>query len=102
MKSNASASSTGGESAAPVRLALDSEDQEQRDQQREDAERLGHGEAEDQAAELPVGGGRSADRAGKVIAEERAEADARAAHAEARHAGADILAGVDDRLFHCL
>ena len=30
-------------------------------------------------------------RAGQIVAEERAEADARAAHAEAGHAGADVL-----------
>ena len=51
--------------ARPPSLTLDGEEQEQRDQQREDAERFGHREAEDQAAELAVGGGRVADRAGR-------------------------------------
>src|SRR4051812_39094205 len=77
---------------------LDGENQQQRDQQRENAERFGYRETENQATELAVGGGRVADRTGEVIAEKRTQTNARAAHSEARHAGADILSGVDDRL----
>jgi hypothetical protein len=69
----------------------DREQQQQRDEQREDAQRFGDGEAEDQAAELAVGGRRVAQRAGEIVAENVAEADARAAHAEGGDAGADVL-----------
>src|SRR4051794_6050736 len=65
------------------------EQQEQRDQQREDAERFGHGEAEDQVAELALGCRRIAHRRGKVVAEDDAHADARTAHADCRDARAD-------------
>src|SRR5262249_44607873 len=44
------------------------EQQEQRDQQREDAERFGHGEAEDQVAELALGCRRIAYCCGEIVA----------------------------------
>src|SRR5215207_6795579 len=72
-------------------LALDDEEQEQRDEQREDAERLGHREAEDQPRELAVGGRRVAQRAREVVREDEADADAGAAHSEAGETGADEL-----------
>src|SRR4051794_27606463 len=71
---------------------LEHEEEEERDQQREDAERLGHREAEDQAGELAVGGGRITDRAGKIMAENQAEADTGSAHADAGKTRADQLA----------
>src|SRR6266571_9529117 len=67
------------------------EQQQERDQQREDAERLGDREAEDQVAELALGGRRIAQGGGEVVAEDRADADARAAHADAGNAGANIF-----------
>src|SRR6266853_1116834 len=73
------------------RVVLESEQQQERDQQREDAERLGDGKAEDQVAELALRGRRIAQRGGEVIAEDGADADAGAAHADARNAGADVF-----------
>src|SRR6266852_3788774 len=73
--------------------SLESEQQQERDQQREDAKRLGDGEAEDQVAELALSGGRIAQRGGEVVAEDGADADAGATHADTRNAGADILGG---------
>src|SRR5579872_5246891 len=70
---------------------LDAEQQQQRDQQREDAERLGDGEPEDQVAELALRGGRVADRGGEIVAEDDADADAGAAHAEAGKARTDVF-----------
>src|SRR5215207_5307301 len=71
--------------------ALDDEEQKQRHEQREDAERLGHREAEDQPRELAVGGRRVAQRAGEVVREDETDADAGAAHSEAGETGADEL-----------
>src|SRR5215472_5456223 len=71
------------------RCHSENEQQEQRDQQREDAERFGQGEAEDQVAELARGCGRIAHRGGEIVAEDDAHADARTAHADARDARAD-------------
>src|SRR5262245_49777300 len=65
------------------------EQQEQRDQQREDAERFGHGEAEDQVAELALRGRGVAHRCCKVVAEDDADTNARTAHADARDTRAD-------------
>src|SRR5687767_215929 len=73
------------------RVRSECEQQQQRDQQREDAERFGHGEAEDQVAELGLRGRRIADRGGEVVAEDGADADACATHADRRDAGADVL-----------
>jgi hypothetical protein len=67
------------------------EQQEQRDQQRENAERFGHGEAEDQVAELALRGGRIAHGGCEVVAEDDADADACAAHADAGDARANKL-----------
>src|SRR5215211_3821067 len=75
----------------PPSRALDDEEQKQRDEQREDAERLGHREAEDQPRELAVGGRRVAQRAREVVREDEADADAGAAHSEAGETGADEL-----------
>src|SRR5690606_2762945 len=74
------------------------EQQQKRDEEREDAQGFGHGEAEDQAAELAVGSRRIAQRARQVVAEDRAEANARATHAEAGDARADSLCCF---YFHC-
>src|SRR6266852_5421196 len=65
------------------------EQEEQRDQEREDAERLGHREAEDQVAELALRGRRSAQRRGEILAEDDADADAGATHADTGDASAD-------------
>src|ERR1044072_9634452 len=70
---------------------LEREQQQERDQQREDAERFGHGEPEDQVAELALGCRRIAQRRGKVVAEDDADAGAGAAHADAGNAGTDVL-----------
>src|SRR5918994_1895430 len=77
--------------AIGVFRASDREQEQQRDEQGEDAERFRHREAEDQAGELPVGRGRGAQRAGEGVGEDQADADARAAHAEAGETGADVL-----------
>src|SRR6266581_5414175 len=57
------------------RLPRSGEEQQEGDQQGEDAQRLGDGKAEDQAAELAVGGGRVAKRALQELAEQVADAD---------------------------
>src|SRR6267143_1621259 len=81
-------------SALAIRVSsLEGEQQQERDQQREDAERLGDGKAEDQVGELALSGGRIAQRGGEIVAEDGADADAGAAHADTRNAGADILGG---------
>src|SRR6266568_8801587 len=74
---------------SPSRLQCEQE--QQRDQQREDAERFGHGEPEDQVAELALGGRRVTQRGGEIVAEDHADADAGAAHADAGNARADVL-----------
>src|SRR3954454_10663934 len=76
----------------PVQSSQYSAEQGQkRDEKREDAQSFGHGEAEDQAAELAVGSRRIAQRAREVAAEDVAQANARATHAQASDAGADVL-----------
>src|SRR5580700_3555343 len=78
--------------SAPLpRHGSEREQQQQRDQQREDAERLGDREAEDEVAELALRGRRVAQRRGEIIAEDRAHPDARAAHADTVNAGADVF-----------
>jgi hypothetical protein len=67
------------------------EQQQESDQQREDAERFRHREAEDQAAELAVSSRRIAQGASEVVAEDVAETNARAAHAKAGNTGTDEL-----------
>src|SRR6188768_1602837 len=90
--SRSSGQARSGKLRAPSRLsALEGEQQEKRDQQREDAERFGHREAENQVAELALRGRRIAERGGKVIAENRADADAGAAHADAGDACANVF-----------
>src|SRR5581483_1718669 len=70
---------------------LEGEQQQERDQQREDAERLSHGEPEDQVRELALRGRRIAHRGREIVSEDRAHADAGAAHADAGNARADVL-----------
>src|SRR5215469_1192915 len=77
--------------AAPA--GLQREQQQQRDQQREDAERLGNGKTEDQVAELSRGGRGIAQGGGKVIAEDDADADAGSAHSDTGNSGADVFGG---------
>src|SRR5262249_37275501 len=69
------------------------EQEQEGDQQREDAERFRHREAEDQVGELALGGGRVAQRPREVLAEDDADADAGSAHADAGNAGTDHFRG---------
>src|SRR5436305_851422 len=66
-------------------------EQQQCDQQREDGERLGHRETEDQPRELAVGRGGVADRRREIMAENGAHADAGASHADAGDTGTDVF-----------
>src|SRR5205807_6610757 len=61
----------------------DREQQQQRDQEREDAKRLGHREAEDQVAKLALRRRWIAQRSREILTEDDADADASAAHANA-------------------
>src|SRR6516164_4403111 len=63
------------------------EQQEQRDQEREDAQRLGDGEAENQVGELALRRRRIAQRGRQIVTENDADARAGAAHADAGNAG---------------
>src|SRR5947209_450241 len=72
---------------------LEREQKQQRDQEREDAHRLGHREPEDQVAELALRGRRIAQRSGEIMAEDRADAYASAAHADAGNARANVFRG---------
>src|SRR5437016_6608564 len=72
---------------------LERKQQQQRDQQRENAERLGDGEAEDQVAELALGCRGVTHRGGKIIAEDDAHAGAGTTHANAGNTSANILRG---------
>src|SRR5690242_12030384 len=76
-----------------LRACSEYEQEQERDQQREDAERFGHREAEDEVGELALGGRRIAQRGGEVMAEDRAHADAGAAHTDAGDAGTNHLCG---------
>src|SRR6516225_891676 len=69
------------------------EQEEARDQQREDAERLGDGEAENQVAELALRRRRIADRGHQIVAENGAHADAGAAHSDAGDTRSYVLCG---------
>src|SRR5215470_7902286 len=69
------------------------EEQEERDEEGEDAQGFRHGEAEDQAAELPVGGRRIAQRALQELAEQVADADGGSSRADGGEAGADQFGG---------
>src|SRR5262244_2129209 len=67
--------------------------QKQRDQQREDAKRLGDGEAENQVSELSGRGRWVPDRRGQIVAEDDADADAGAAHADAGNPSTNVFRG---------
>ena len=82
---------TGGAAAGAFPWPLEREQQQERNQQREDAERLGDGEAEDQVAKLALRGRRVAHRGGKVVAEDDAHADTGAAHADTGDTCADVF-----------
>src|SRR5262249_56528282 len=69
------------------------EQEEERDQEREDAQRLGDGEAENQVAELALRRRRIAQRGRQIIAENGAHADAGAAHSDAGDSGSNVLRG---------
>src|SRR6516164_11741398 len=69
------------------------EQEEERDQEREDAQRLGDGEAENQVAELALRRRRIAQRSGQIVAENSAHADAGAAHSDAGDTGSNVLRG---------
>src|SRR5579883_2392703 len=81
--------------ATPSRagMGLQREKQQQRDQQRENAERFGHSEAENQVAELALRGRRVAHRGGEIVAEDDAHAGAGAAQAHAGKTCTNILRG---------
>src|SRR5262249_51407687 len=79
---------------APVtrrRGASQHEQKKERDQQREDAERLGERKAQKQGVALTAGSRRIAQRAGEKLAEHVGDADRGGAHADARQAGADVF-----------
>src|SRR5262249_5041308 len=67
--------------------------QKQCDQQREDAERRGEGEAENQVGELSGRGRWVPDRRGQIVAEDDADADAGTAHADAGNASTNVFRG---------
>src|ERR1700728_1033940 len=69
------------------------EQQQKRDQQREDAERLGDGKSENQIAKLALRGRRVAQGGGQIAAENNAHAGAGAAHADAGNPGPDVFRG---------
>jgi hypothetical protein len=72
-------------------LILDSEQEKESNEQREDAQSFRNGEAEYQTAELAVSGRRVAQCAGEEIAEDTAESEGRTSHAEACETCADVL-----------
>src|ERR1700677_4960516 len=81
----------------------DREQQQERDQKREDAERLGHREAEDQPAELAFDRRRVAQCAVQELAEQRADADAGRPRPDRGKARADIFGGVGKLMrFHAV
>ena len=69
---------------------LQREKEQERDQQRKDAERFGDCEPENQVAELSLCGGWIT-RRGQVMTEDGAHADAGAAHSDAGNSGTDIF-----------
>src|SRR5215510_7582983 len=69
------------------------EEQEKGNQQRENAQRFGDGEAKDQAAELTIGGRRIAQGALQKLAEKVADADRGSTGADGCKAGADEFSG---------
>src|SRR6516164_11126215 len=74
---------------AAGRAELERKQQQESDQEREDSERLGHGEAEDEVGELPLRRGRVAQRRREIMSENGTDADAGTAHADAGYAGAN-------------
>src|SRR5262249_44783485 len=80
----------------------DGEDQQQRHHEGEDAQRFGHGEAEQQVGELARGRRRIAQRARQELAEQVADADGRRTRADGSETAADELRKLDggDRI-HC-
>ena len=71
--------------------AISDEQQEEGDNQREDAEAFGQRRADQRVGELGAGGRGVAQRAGQEVAEDVADADAGAAHADTGDTGADQL-----------
>src|SRR5690606_37371890 len=69
-------------------------EQQEGDNEREDAQRFGHGEAEDQVRELTRGRRRVAQRTRQVVTEDHAHAHTGAAHADARDTGTDQLCSI--------
>src|SRR5258708_30174474 len=67
--------------------------QKQRNQQREDAERLGDGKTENQVGELSGRGRRVPDRRGQIVAEDDADADPGTAHADAGNPSTNVFRG---------
>ena len=67
------------------------QEEEERDQEREDAKRLGDSEAENQVAELALRSGRIAHSGRQIVAENDAHADAGAAHPDAGDTGYIVL-----------
>ena len=73
--------------------SLDRVEDDHRDGERHQAEKLGGGEADEQAALLAVGSRRVAQRALQERAEHIADADRGGADADRRETGADDLGG---------
>src|SRR5436305_7969825 len=73
---------------------LEGEQEQQSDQQREDAKRLGHREAENQVAELTLRGGGVAQRRREIVPKDGADAHAGTAHTDAGYASADHFCGL--------
>src|SRR5579872_39552 len=79
----------------------DRKQQQERDQKRENAERLGHRETEDETAELAFDRRGVAQRAVQELAEQRADADAGGPRSDGGEAGADIFGGEGELMrFH--
>jgi hypothetical protein len=73
--------------------SLNNKQQQDRDEQREDAQSFGHGEAEDQIAELALCCGRITHCAFQEAAENVANADCGAQHAQASKACTNVFCG---------
>src|SRR5690606_15369455 len=71
----------------------DREQEQEGNQEREDAQSFGHGEAEDQIAGLAGGSGGIAQRTREKAPEDVGHADSGACHAETSDTGADELSG---------
>jgi len=75
---------------------LQPEQQQKRDQQREDTERLGDGEAEIRLPNWPWAAEGFAQRGGQIVAEDDTHADAGAAHADTGNAGRRCISRLSD------